>query len=168
MSRKSKKRQCPAVHRKINAADCGANRHSKYVCPVSCSFSPYHLNNYEQLLDLETQLDRSILERAELHPNFGEPFKKLFYEPKGNEFTFAGKLLKLLHQDKDEDGKTLFEDWEEKGFPKLKNDTRVLLSHKRSMRMSLIEVQQLWTIKPSLSSISWKKSPRYTKLSIEA
>ena len=143
MSRKSKKRQCPALGQEIEAAECGTNRHSKYDCPVSCTYSPYKPDNYEQLLDLETQLDHAILERASRHPFFGKRLEKLLFKPGPDEFVHAGKLLKLLHQEKDDNGKSLFEDWEEEGFPKLKNDTRVLLSHKRSMRMSLIEIQQV-------------------------
>jgi hypothetical protein len=131
------------VDREIDSAECGANRHSKYECPVTCAYSPYHTDNYNQLLELETQLDKAILDQANHHPYFGIRLSSLFSDPGPDEFVLAGKILKLLHLDRDEKGKSLFEDWEEKGFPKLKNDTQVLLSHKRSMRVSLIEIQQV-------------------------
>ena len=131
------------MNQEIDSADCGANRHSRYECPTSCIFSPYHPDNYEQLLDIEIQLDQAILDQAARHSYFGTHLEKILSKPEKDEFIHGGKILKLLHEDRDENGETLFESWEKEGFNKLKNDTRVLLKHKQSMKVSLVELQQV-------------------------
>ena len=131
------------MNQEIDSADCGANRHSRYDCPITCNFSPYHPDNYDQLLALETHLDSSIMDRARRHPFFAKQFERLFSQANPDEFIFAGKILEILHNAKNENGLNLFDDWKQDGYNSLKNDARVLLDYKRTMRISLIEIQEV-------------------------
>ncbi|MCZ6671729.1 MAG: hypothetical protein O7C75_02205 [Verrucomicrobia bacterium] len=143
MSKKNKRRICPALNKEIDSAECGANRHSQYNCPVSCAYSPYNPENYDQILELGAQLDKLILERAARHPLFGKLIEKLFRDSPKDEFVMAAKMLEILHYVVDDHGLSFFEAWRVEGYKGLKNDLRVLLEHKQTMKVSLVEFQEV-------------------------
>ncbi|MCZ6674866.1 MAG: hypothetical protein O7C75_18200, partial [Verrucomicrobia bacterium] len=143
MSKKNKKRQCPALDTVIDSADCGANRHSKYPCPASCQFSPYNPDNYGQLLEIEEKVDNILFKRGIDHPYFENQLAEALHRNGKEEFKLTGNFVNTLHREVDEAGETLFESWEKARYKGLKNDEIVLLGYKNSMRISVIEIQRI-------------------------
>ncbi len=143
MAKKNKRRFCPALDKAISSKRCGQNRHSQYNCPASCAYSPFHPDNYDQFLDLESEAQNTTLDRLYRIPFFANLTDKLFSMSNKDLFLFTAEVLKILHVVRDDNGLTFYEGWKKEGYKGHKNDLRVLLKCRQSMRVSLIEIQQV-------------------------
>ena len=97
MAKKKKSRFCPALNQDISSVKCGQNRHSQYNCPTSCTYSPFHPDNYDQFLDLESEVQNTIMDRLYRVPLFANLTDKLISKPNENSFLFTAEVLKILH-----------------------------------------------------------------------
>ena len=146
MSKKSAKwRQCPAVSREINSAECGEKRGSVYQCPATCGYNPFAPQNYDNLLDLESEVDSKCMTRLKEEVARSPAFGKTYAAAANSTNSHAVHVhytLSLFFE-RGEDGLTRAERWEKSGFPGLKNDERVLLRAKMKIRIVLLEVHRV-------------------------
>lgn len=144
MSKASKSRPCPALGRPISSADCGEQRQSRLACPAECGHNPFTPENYSRLLEIEDQLDSKTSGRmVKLAPDphaLERTINRLQRE--GNHALHAFFVWHFFFE-KDANGQTFAQRWEQAGLKELKNDERVLLSGKTQMRIALIEVHRV-------------------------
>ena len=143
MGKIDKKRHCPALEKVIDSADCGANRNSSYACPVDCSYNPFNPDNYEQLLEIEDTVDNSLFKHGVSHPYFKRLLNKAYRENEEDLFKLTGSFMHILYNETDDSGLTIRNHWEKDGHKGLKNDHKALLDYKNSIRLTVIEIQQV-------------------------
>ena len=140
MAKQQKRRRCPAVDRIIEAAECGANRISRYACPPTCPFNPFARANYDHFGPLEENLDRAsakwLLEHDVHREAVRQEFRSIVGEP-------HRLIVHHLFFRRDEAGHTAAERWLEDKTNGLRNDARVLLQGKMRTRIALFEVREV-------------------------
>jgi hypothetical protein len=144
MSKSSKRRDCPALAKVITAAECGAGRHGSIACPPDCAFNPFAPATYEQLLDIETRLDRRTVDA--LVGEVGEAhFQAVVVagDRVGGEVGRNTAIVRELFFRRDAQGHSFADRWIGAGAPGLTNDERVFLAGKARMRPALLEVQEV-------------------------
>lgn len=139
------KRPCPPSGREITAAECGANRNDRFVCPAECSFNPFAVANYERLLEIESKLDAASLEwlggRAADPAQFKRELARLISQD-NPAATHAFVVTRLFHH-RDAAGLSVADHWQQAGFPGLNNDERALFRAKCGLRVALLEVHRV-------------------------
>lgn len=145
MSKAAKHRFCPAVQRKISAAECGENRGSRYACPADCLHSPLASANYILMLELENEADRKSGERLEAEERKSPELRKASQQAASapSEHAWHAFCELALFFQRDAGGLSLAERWRREGFPGLKNDERVLLEAKMRTRVALLEIHRI-------------------------
>ncbi len=145
MSKASKKRACPVVGQAITNAECGENRGSKYACPADCQHSLLASANYSHLLELEEAVDRASMERLKHDsPDVAALTRDIDRAARSHcPHALHALIVWRLFQEKDANGRTTAERWEQAGLPGLKNDGRVLFRAKMRSRVVLIEVRRV-------------------------
>jgi len=145
MGQAKKKRECPAIGRAITASDCGMNRQSKYACPESCPFNPFSQENYDQMLEICDEMEKSLMRHFYQFPAFREKMDALLEldRKKQDAELFESSLISLLQGETYRDGMTIMDFWEHTEGDELKNDLRVMLGCKRQMRLTLIETHEV-------------------------
>ncbi len=145
MAKNKKTRHCPAVDRDIKAAECGANRNSRYACPADCGHNPLAPANYDQFRELEEKVDPKSMKWVFDEPDTGvsilREFKKIVARNDYHE-THAFVSCNLFFET-DSEGRTAMERWREAGFPGLKNDERALVQMKMGTRVAVLEVHRI-------------------------
>lgn len=141
MSKKTKRRDCAFLGKTITSADCGANRHSTYDCPVSCPHSPYHPDNYEQALAIEERVDSITLKTVTGDPHILHSAKQALNATSTGFEDASNQMTSLFFYETGEDGLSFGERWEQSGYSGLKNDEVVLIRAKRKVVPALLEVQ---------------------------
>ena len=147
MGQRKKKRDCPALDRSINAAECGTNRHSNYSCPGNCPYNPFAPENYEQMLDLNDELEKALMKKTFSYPELQKKIEKLLDEETKGKIdgeTFEARLIDLLHVQEFREGLSVLEFWEQEDENGLKNDLQILLKGRLGMRFTLIEVRDVF------------------------
>ena len=145
MAKNKKTRHCPAVDRDIKAAECGANRNSRYACPADCEHNPLAPANYDQLLELDGRINPKCMEFLFGEPDTGEGCKREFrrlLERRAETELHAFVATKLFFET-DAQGRTAMERWRDAGFSDLKNDERALVGMKMGTRIALPEVHRV-------------------------
>lgn len=131
-------RACPAVGRSIPAAECGANRMSRYTCAADCPFNPWRPDAYEEVLDIYDRLEPRLRDRLmkELSAR-GERFNP----PRDDEERLSSYVVEHLFRARDANGNTLVQRWQARGFDGLGNDEQVLLQGLSGLRLRAIEIR---------------------------
>lgn len=148
MSKASKHRECPAVGRRITAAECGENRISRYACPGDCPFNPFGPANYAQQLEIEARTDEESLkwfrQESRNAPVVDEVVRRMQqlgedgYDPEVD-YLVTWHLMAA----QDDQGLTCAQRWERAGFPGLRNDGRVFMRARMSIRVALLEMHRV-------------------------
>lgn len=145
MSKKGKKRSCPALGREITASDCGENRHGRYACPPTCPHDPFAVENYTALLAIEDAFDRRtsrrLFEEAEERSELEYGLQRAMRDesPHGVHAFMVWRLF--FHRDVR--GLTCGQRWAEAGYQGMNNDERVFLQAKMQLRVVLLEVHRI-------------------------
>lgn len=144
MSKSSKWRPCPALGRDISTADCGEQRQSRLACPAHCSYNPFNPANYSRLLEIEEQLDAKTHERA-MGPTQDPDalHKRISLAARDGEIGLHAFFIWRYFFEKDRDGRTFGQRWEQEGMKGLKNDESVLWHGKMQVRVALLEVHRV-------------------------
>jgi hypothetical protein len=137
---KHKRRDCPAVGRVIDAAECGANRASRYQCPAECPFNPWSPALYERSGEIEDAVTSKLFNRMR---DEGVDLADIFPSYHGNNVGLQRFIVTKAYRERDGAGRTLVERWERDGWKGLSNDERVFLRHISRMRLGLIEVHRV-------------------------
>ncbi len=148
MSKASKHRFCPAVAREITSAECGSNRITHYRCPSDCPFNPFAPMNYSKFLELESEVDKLISDRAASEsPNryrVGSQLAKSY--DTGNMGEYHRLLQWYAYYERDASGLTCGEKWEREGFTGLKNDQKVIARARTRTVMRLLEFRRILSL----------------------
>jgi hypothetical protein len=140
MKMNGKKRECPAVGRTIDAAECGGNRASRYSCPVTCPFYPWSPENYDMALKIDSRVSEKVISRLALEPHGGDDLKIL-----RNEFDIQKFFINKIFRNTNPDGTTFFERWEAQQFAGLNNDEIFFLKAQSKIRALLFDVVETKT-----------------------
>lgn len=145
MGKANKKRACPAVNRDISAAECGANRLTRYACTAECSFNPFAPANYSQALEIEDRLQPKVLSWLALSLPEPDGFQSRLAKTigRGSIHAMHALVMWLMFLERDREGLTRAERWRNAGFPGLKNDERAMLEAQMQMRVVLFEVHRI-------------------------
>jgi hypothetical protein len=145
MSKGAKKRECPAVGRRISANECGENRQSRYPCPGECPYNPFAPALYSQFLELEGKLDQKCMARLVKDAPERAAIEKSLQQARrsSNPHAVHACYCWNLFFATDADGLTCCKRWEKAGFPELKNDERFLLRAKMQTRIGLLEIHRV-------------------------
>jgi hypothetical protein len=139
------KRECPALARVITTTDCGSQRNSKIPCPETC---PHNLiADPEKFPDLQERMMQKLGDELITRlgrDRFAGAYKEcdpldmpqLTDEPRI--ITIMLMLCSLTHVK--QDSRTVIRSWQQRGWPGLNNDERVLAECFMKARMTLIEV----------------------------
>ncbi len=145
MSKKSKRRHCPAAQKEITAAECGESRISRYACPADCPHCPFAPANYAQLLAIEEAVDKKaqrwVLDHDADRDTMAREVQRALAA--SSEHASHALISWWLFFQRDGEGLTRAERWERDGFPGLKNDERALMQAKRQTRVALLEVRRV-------------------------
>lgn len=150
MSKKSQRRDCPALDRPITSADCGSGRHSSIRCPATCPHNSLAPATYDQLLALESKLDRATLDR--LASELGRPaVEKLCHNLLPDDLTdlqddslaINAAVFRAFHFEHDANGRSACDRWLADPSARLSNDERVVLAAKGRLRPTLLEIREV-------------------------
>jgi hypothetical protein len=140
---KKKLRNCPAIGGTLTPAECGAGRHGRYECPNGCPFDPFSVENYDQLLETETALDRKMMEwlftRSTDARRVSLEYERLM--ARGAEVAAHSFVTREFFVRRDAEGTTGAERFESVYGASLKNDERVLLKCKKQTRATFMETR---------------------------
>ncbi len=132
---KKKQRQCPAVGRDIGAAECGANRVSRYPCPADCPYNPWAPEAYDQERAIETVFFERLRRYAAVEPDDDGGARSA----EDAMIVEQDRSLRRWFVERDAQGRSLMERWENEGFDGLNNDQQVLARHHARVRLMVLE-----------------------------
>src|SRR3954469_205020 len=145
MSKATKWRPCPVTKTDIAAAECGENRNTTYTCPADCRFNPFVRANYDQLLQIEQQVDKVVMElfsaEWQTRPWLMSKFKALVER---QDILGTNALVNtVVFLEKLDSGTTIAERFIEQGMPGLKNDHRFMFVAKMRLEPVLFEFHEV-------------------------
>lgn len=144
MSKATKRRPCPATQRQISAAECGANRISRYNCPATCPFNPFSPAQYDTFLQVEAAVMRKSLDWfLDSSPDRAQRVRELAQIADKSDIELEAYELAEIYYKRDASGRTCAERWAAAGFPTLNNDERVVQRATMQLRLRLIEVHRV-------------------------
>lgn len=144
MSKSSKWRACPALGRDISSAECGEQRQSRLRCPDDCVNNLFNPANYSRLLEIEDQLDAKTFERMRVTtPDPDSMHKKFSQVERQGDVALHAFFSWHYFFEKDSQGRTFGQRWEQDGLNGLKNDERVLWRGKMQTQIALIEIHRV-------------------------
>ena len=145
-----KSRPCPVLNGPISAADCGSSRGSRLACPATCSFYPFAPAGHELWLRVEAEWLRKALDRVvrvrgrdRLQALLRAEQLPLDSEAAAAAAALSRALHRLLFEEPGPDGRTVAGAWEAAGWAGLNNDEQVMMRHRQSTRLALLEVQRV-------------------------
>jgi|GEM_PF-592366 len=143
MSKKNRRRYCPALNREITSQECGADRQSRIACTADCPFNTFTVENYDDFGEMESNVLAKCRDR--LMQSLPGDRRFHFLE---NARRVADDLIKahyLFQQEffrrRDQQGRDFFDRWEAEGWTGLNNDERVYIQGHRRMQPALLEIQ---------------------------
>ena len=150
MSKKSQRRDCPALGRSISSADCGSGRHSSIPCPASCPHNPFAPAAYDQLLALENKVDRAALDhlaseigRLAVERLVSSRLPEDLDDLQDHNIAINAAVLEALHFENDSAGRSVVGRWLADRAARLSNDERILLTAKNRTRPALVEIREV-------------------------
>lgn len=144
------KRSCPELRGTICSVCCGEKRGSELSCPPRCSHFPFGIENYDGWLKIDGSWMQKAVHYIMEHVDrdrFKQVARRMDSEggssARNMEIAFPATVYYLLGIDRDDEGKTLAERWEEEGWHGLDNDERVMMRYRRESFPTIIEVQKV-------------------------
>lgn len=136
------KRECPALRETITSARCGEQRGVKIQCPEECAFNPFGPQNSDQFLEIERRAMFKAIDRCRAL-RAGPATEALLRRIANVHETVAfSLLLKWFREDRDPDGRTFVERWEDEGCHGLSNDECRVFRANMTARIGVLEVRR--------------------------
>ena len=143
-------RLCPALAGMICTSCCGAKRGSALECPPHCIYFPFGTEAY----DLWLKVDGSWMPKAARYIvdavgrlQFDRVLSKMSSNNGKNkdqwEIALPAAVYYLLSIDRDSEGKTLANRWEEEGWEGLSNDEQYMMKFRRKSLPAIVEIQKV-------------------------
>ena len=147
---KRAKRHCPALDDYICSLCCGSKRGIEIDCSSQCRFSPFAVPGYDLWLKLDGTIIPKLAERviSEFGPDHFKEVMKLFSDEERSEeldleFCFNTAIYHLLLVEKDEEGRTLAEKWEEEDWKGLDRGETLMMKYRGKSFVTIIEIQKI-------------------------
>lgn len=143
-------RLCPALIGMICTSCCGAKRGSALECPPRCIYFPFGTEAYDLWLKVDgswmPKVARYIVD-AVGRLQFDRVLSQMSSSNGKNkdqwEIALPAAVYYMLSIDRDSEGKTLAERWEEEGWKGLNNDERYMMKFRRNSLPAIVEIQKV-------------------------
>lgn len=144
-------RPCPAISGGvISPAECGVRRVSQLACPADCVFNPFGRVGYDLWLKVDAEWTRKAADYVLQHLGAAEVRNRLRRftiavadQEAATEFALFNTVYLSLFVLPTAAGRPLAAEWEVEGWAGLNNDERIMMEHRRRMRPTVVEIQQV-------------------------
>ena len=147
---KRAKRYCLSLDDFICSVCCGAERGIKIECSSRCRFFPFAVPGYNLWLQLDGTIIPKLAERV-ISESGSDHFKEIMelFSDKNKtdeldlEFCFNTAIYHLLMVERDEEGRTLAQRWEEKDWEGLDRGEALMMKYRGKSFVTIIEIQKI-------------------------
>ena len=139
------RRDCPVAGKQIAAAECAESRHSRYACPEDCPHNTFSPANYVRLLQLIHKCNQLMFDWLVSYPVIADQLSREFraLQRAGNPDKAELVMMDWSYLRKDAGGRTALERLRDAGFPRMKNDHRMVHQFRSGLRPRLLEIRQI-------------------------
>jgi hypothetical protein len=143
-------RLCPALNGMICSSCCGSKRGNDLECPSHCLYFPFGTEAYDLYLKIDATWAPKVAHYV-IEAVGKKEFERTLRQMGGGtvrdidplEYSFIAAVYYLLGFQKDRNGKTVAQRWEEEGWYGLNNDERYMMKFRKNSFPTIIEIQKI-------------------------